>query len=572
MLLELQPTCSINGKCAFGFVEVIVMAKKNAPKAQSPKASKTARAPKKVDAPEVTNNTEVQPEGRYRVEHAGQVRFTNNSDEAMGLVGKLIEETGVPFSEATKVIDTQPEPVVEPVVEVKPEVQPEVVTAPVADKTESDETPNTQAVERINAQHEAINACGLAVGELWFPVGTPLYQSGKDEAKRLLREIEALPKALTALPDLVNKVKSESRRDVIIADVTSVKMDPTGAFILPGEDNPVRPTKRGIQAIQADLGISVVDSLQSAKARFKDPSQAIAGIAAGWNAWADNVQSERGEKDKVPTRLARVRNNEEGKSVLYAFVSDSYANEIHAGDIAQHVMDMLDSLNLDPACGIQYSGDKVQIDLILPTPVDPGEFHVGECWKIQIRVRSDDTGGGSLRVCTGLNFARCRNFSVSVTEHSEMNRRHIGDSAILARELRGAIASAHERVQPLIKAWNASVGDDLIASLPMTSPARSMTLEEAFPGFARSLLATPELVAVLPRKGGATANAIAKAWSLDDGPGGPSSGLITRGGLINAFTRYAHTESDPWAQDAIERVASGYLQADRAIGWLPAKK
>ena len=513
--------------------------------------------------------------GRYRIEHAGMVRFTDNPDHTWEALEAMIEASGVPYGAGSRIVDnTPPEP--EPEVE-QPAPPPPApvaaapVPAPAADNQQDDGTVNEAAAARIAAQHEAIVKAGLAVGELWFPPGTPLYAYSKDTAARMVREVDNLPLASVALPALVARVASENRRDVLIADTTQIRMDPTGAFIIPGETAPVRPTKRGIQSVQADLGISVVDSLQAARARFRDPSLAVAGIAANWNAWTDNVQAERGEKDKAKGRLARIR-NVDGEPVLYALVSDGYANEIHTGDVALHVWEMLQSLGMDPATALQYSGDKIQIDLVLPTPVDPGELHVGDCWKIQIRVRSDDTGQGSLRVSTGLFFARCRNFSVSMTEQAEMNKKHTGDSAMLARLLRESIASAHTKVQPLIAAWNASVSDNLLAALPASSPAHNLSLEEALPGWTRAILATPEMVAVVPRKNGETAKLVAEAWKQDTGPGSLHDGKATRAGLVNAFTRFAHESADPWAQDAVERIASSYLDPAKAIGWLADKK
>lgn len=534
-----------------------------------------------VQAEPVQAEPQAAPSGRWRIEHADLVKFADNSEDAWEALEAMIEQSGQPYGAGSRIVDTAPVPV-EP--EPEPEVvKPEpvkakpvpapapVVAATAADKQQDDGAVNEAAAARIAAQHEAIRKAGLAVGELWYPPGTPLYAYSKETAARMVREADSLPKASVALPALVARVASENRRDVTIADVTQIKMDATGAFIIPGEPVACRPTKRGIQSVQADLGISVVDSLQAARARFRDPSLAVAGIAANWNAWTDNVQAERSEKDKPKARLARIR-NVDNEPVLYALVSDGYANEIHTGDVALHVWEMLQSLGMDPATALQYSGDKIQIDLVLPTPVDPGELHVGDCWKIQIRVRSDDTGQGSLRVSTGLFFARCRNFSVSMTEQSEMNKKHTGDSAMLARLLREAIGSAHTKVQPLIAAWNASVSDNLLDALPASSPARGMSLEEALPGWTRALLATPEMVAVLPRKNGETAKAIVNAWKQDTGPGSLHDGKATRAGLVNAFTRFAHESADPWAQDTIERIASSYLDPAKAIGWLADKK
>ena len=541
----------------------------NTPEVQ-PAPEVISEQPAEQTAPEATT-------GRWRIQHAGMVRFADNSEQAWEALEGMIQASGVPYGADSKILDNlppEPEPEVQPEpvkTEPEPEIQAQPAPAPVDNSQADDGKVSDAAATRIAAQHVAIKSVGLAVGELWFPPGTPLYQDSKSTAARMVREADNLPKASTALPALVARVASENRRDVLISDVTQVRMDPTGAFILPGEATPVRPTKRGIQSIQADLGISVVDSLQAARNRFADPAPAISGIAAAWNAWADNVQAERSDTDKPKSRLARVR-NVDGSPVLYALVSDGYANEIHTGDVALHVYEMLTSLNIDPATALQYSGDKIQIDLVFPTPVDPGELHVGDCWKIQIRVRSDDTGQGSLRVSTGLFFARCRNFSVSITEQSEMNKRHTGDSAMLARLLREAIGSAHTKVQPLIAAWNASVGDNLLDSLPASSPARNLTLEEALPGWTRAMLATPEMVAVLPRKNGETARLVADAWKKDTGPGSLHDGKATRAGLVNAFTRYAHESAEPWAQDAVERIASSYLDPRKAIGWLADKK
>ena len=519
---------------------------------------------------------------RWRVTYAGQTVEVRADARPTDALDPLVAASGAAFDpalltvtdlDAPAAVEAPAEPPA-PVVEAAPVATstpaPAPTPAPASPRIVNEV--NLDARDRIKATRAAVARAGLAYGETWFEDGKILYPDGTAAARRMLAEVTSLPLASTALAKLAARVAGEARRDVSVTDVTEITMNEAGALVIPGVSAPVVPEVGAWQTLASRCGIVLTEPFMRAR-DLANPAPVVAGLAGTFNAWQGCHKAERPADAKPRTGVVGLR-DVDGITRMFRFVSERYAKDIGIDVIARLIAEVCEADGIDPFAAIAYDGTRVQIDLTFPTSVDPGDFGVGELWKIQARIRSADDGSGGVGLALGLHFARCRNFSQSMTETTLLSARHLGDSAVIAANLRAALREAHVRVQPLIAAWGYAKSDNLIDHLPANSPVKGagvsggVPIEEAIPGFFRAILATREAVPVLSSR--ATPKLV-EAWKADDGPGGPSSGIITRAGVVNAMTRYAHTEADPWDRAGIERLASAYLDPTRQIGWLPEK-
>jgi hypothetical protein len=204
----------------------------------------------------------------------------------------------------------------------------------------------------------------------------------------------------------------------------------------------------------------------------------------------------------------------------------------------------------------------------LCTKIDAVEF-----FRAGITIRTDDTGGGSLRGSSFVEQNLCLNLIIiDKAAQPLFSLRHLGSVERLADQFRDGLRAAQDSLSHFLTAWGFARRDDLVADAAEDIAAAQvdtsrMSLADFMEGFARGAIER-ELVPLRSRHG-ETERALRRMYLDDTSSDGPAAGRVTRAGLVNALTRYAHrVEEDPFRAEEIERSAAGLLWPSR--GKLPA--
>jgi hypothetical protein len=228
---------------------------------------------------------------------------------------------------------------------------------------------------------------------------------------------------------------------------------------------------------------------------------------------------------------------------------------------------------------VSYDGNRARFEIVYHSDVDAREYVAGEVFKAVVGVRTDDTGRGGLHVFAALYSNLCLNLIVIDRSVQEINvLRHVGSVEALATKFRAAFDRAMECVQPFIVAWGEAAHEDVMDRAVKTEAMEGpLPIEVALPGFFSAMIERDLVpVPLHGRKRADVVGDLVAAWNADTSGAGPSSGMITRAGLLNAFTRYAHEiEPDPFKGAEIEEAA-GTLVAGKGgkkpapLPWIPA--
>jgi hypothetical protein len=267
----------------------------------------------------------------------------------------------------------------------------------------------------------------------------------------------------------------------------------------------------------------------------------------------------------------RVRDHGDGAEV-FAAVGPSYA----AFDVDRGAEAVALASPSDARGAVQYDAatSRTRIDVLFHSDVRPEAFVAGEVWKAGIQVRTDDTGGGSLRVDAVVFQNLCLNLIIVNRMAQPIARiRHIGSVRELARRFRTALAEAQDKLGAFIRAWGYGSAEDVIARIAATTADVPRDPREALPGIFNGILSAEKVK--IPGARDRAIAALVAAWEFDDSsarmsPEAQRVGGVTRTAIINAFTRVAHTLAfdDPFADDEIQRDAGSLLWASR--GDVPA--
>jgi hypothetical protein len=229
------------------------------------------------------------------------------------------------------------------------------------------------------------------------------------------KDWEAQPPIQGALHNLADTVRAERRSDRTV-NTGSIRMDKQGRIVDPatGERFAVEPEAFG-QLCNAAQG-----------------------------PWA--------AKDMV----LRTRESEAGR-VIFAAVSEKYRT-YDTDTIARQLADVM------PESGrgdVFYNGSRMQVDATWHSDIKPESYVAGEFFKAGMRVRSSDTGGGSLQGSAMLWRNLCLNLIIVDQSTVGLFRmRHLGRVNMAAKVAQG-MRKGQQVIRYFTEKWNAARADDL---------------------------------------------------------------------------------------------------------------
>lgn len=425
---------------------------------------------------------------------------------------------------------------------------------------------------RSNAARLEMKLNGFAPKMPIYDVGSRVVEWGVDNARQSRQQYDALPLIPQVCGNVVQAVAREDRRDVVVERLAEVRMRPNGLVHS-------RPDAGGLALSEPAFG-GLINRAGIGKGHSYLAMCPPELRALNINHWMEELKfSERTDevkalasktkwepKDaKFRTRLNRVR-AEDGRVVdqreIFAVVSGSYG-AFDADKIAQ----ALSIASPDGARGkAVYDGTRLKAEVLFHTNVAPEQFVAGEFFKAGVIVRSDDTGGGAIRISAVVWQNLCLNLIILDECVQEIKAiRHVGSVEALAKKFQEGFAQALGTIDGFLAKWNYAVQDDVGVGQAVIP---DLSIEAVLPGLFNGIIER-ELVPVRGQRKDIV-KGLLRMHELDKSAAVVGKDFVSRAAVVNAFTRYAHeVNNDPFEADAIERSAGGLLNITRANKVLP---
>jgi hypothetical protein len=401
---------------------------------------------------------------------------------------------------------------------------------------------------RSEADLAAARAAGFAPSVTMYARGTRVNECGVKNARLARLEYEAKPLIGDAIADLRQRIDDEHRHDVLVPR-SQVYMDRDGSLLV------------GEERRRLDIEL---DAFKQLCRRLHLPSGAGQYLSECWpelradniNKWTD-IAARNNVTDPVLLRTRKDNASKHGE-VVFACVSDEY----YEFDIDEFATAIEQAMPADARCAVFYDGRRVKIEVLFHSTVEPEDYVCGEFFRAAFIARTDDTGRGGLCGWSAVEQNLCLNLIVtSVNAQPVFRVAHRSDFATMARKIREGLRKAEQSLEHFLKAWGYARKDDLVASAKARGELyEGMTTNEFFAAIANGAIER-ELVPVRGRRD-VVVPQLLEAWQADRSDDGPSAGTVTRAGLVNAFTRWAHEQNDdPWQTDRVEQGAARLLWA-----------
>ena len=417
---------------------------------------------------------------------------------------------------------------------------------------------------------EAAVAGGFAPAQPIYRRGTRVVDLGVENARESRREHDAKPFVGEACEKFEALIRDEARRDVVVS-TAELRMAKDGRLVLPGGSRHVI-TPSGFSSLVAAHHSGIGGGAYLSKCW----PQLRAINVNNWLAKKGNdeiavrnalpeKEVEKWEPEKLAMRLRKNGRDEE----VFACVSRSYT----PFDVDKIAQGLALAMPRDAKCEITYDGERASFDVAFHSDVRPEHYVAGEFFKAGIRVRTDDTGGGSVWINSTVWQNLCLNLIIIDEASREIARiRHVGSINEIAEKFRRSLALAKASLDHFLKAWGYATSEttEVVAIEEEPLP---MKVSDLLPGIFRAL-DERELVPLRRRE-----EAIPKLMEMvakDDSYAGKLTNDGSRVGLrasvTNALTRFAHeANNDPWYEDELERAAGRLVYARTPLPYLSAE-
>lgn len=495
--------------------------------------------------------THTQVEYTHQVTYKGIKRLCN-AETYQAVSDELIKELGPGEIPDIKPIDRQ------------------IVTAPIAPVDSRPvapvvQFPTTKPGEvdlvgklRATADQHLAEDLGFAPKAPIYTIGTRVLQLGVDNARAMQVEHDKKPLAQDVARHLVRLVQAERRQDLSVKLTSELRLDNDGQLRVPGDTVLHSSSVLKLDASCFSSILTRLPCVSGAAYLINCPSDLR---AHNFNFWAQELGNRefKDAKRKVSKTVLRTRNAEGGGREAYAAVSEHYT----AFDADKIGEALAIAFPPDARGSLDYDGERVRIEGLWRTDIAPEEFVAGEIFKAGVIVRTDDTGGGSIRVQSVIWRNLCLNLIIlDKAIGVDIRLRHMGGVKELARAFQDAFRKALASIEPFRKAWGSAMAerDDVLVQRAAGTTSESIEgrpVSEVLPGLFTGIL-DRELVKVAGRK----KDIVAKLVELHAQDERAAEYGVSRASIVNAFTRYAHViESDPFAADTIREGAGKLLSS-----------
>lgn len=509
------------------------------------------------------NTASFNPETPIRITHCGETRYapaetwTEVADEMVARLGP-----GKP-----EVEDMRPQPA--PASEPKPKLQLVSALPREVKATEHDIIGEARSL----VDFDAAVASGFAPEQPIFRRGTRVNELGVENARISRSEHDAKPSVAEACQKFETLIREENREDIIVR-TAELRMSKDGRIVLPnGERHVITPNAFSSLVAVHHSGIGGAGYLSKCWPQLRATNvnnwlaRKLYEETKTRNALPDEEVSDW-EPEQLALRLRKNRNAANAKEV-FACVSRSYT----PFDVDKIAEALALAMPQDAKCEVTYDGERASFDVAFHSDVRPEHYVAGEFFKAGIRIRTDDTGGGSVWINSTVWQNLCLNLIVIDEASREIARiRHVGSINEIAEKFRRSLALAKESLAHFLKAWGYATSEqtEVVAIEEEEVPTK---MSDLLPGIFRAL-DERELVPLRHRE-----TAIPKLLEMvakDTSYAGQRTNNEDREGLrasvTNAITRYAHeVNDDPWYEDELERAAGRLVFSRAPLPFLSAE-
>lgn len=354
-------------------------------------------------------------------------------------------------------------------------------------------------------------------------------------------------------------IAGEARRDVTAVS-KELRMDASGRLVLPGGAR-LPMTERAFTSLVAAHHSGIGGGAYLArcwpKLRALNVNHWLTKIGADELAVRNALPAAEVDAWQPSSLTLRTRKGAKpGVTEVFGVVSPSYT----AFDVDKIARAIAIAMPKEARAEITYDGQRASFDIRFHSKVKPEHYVAGEFFRAGIRVRTDDTGGGAIQVSSTIWQNLCLNLIIIDEQTQGLARiRHVGSVDELAKRLATALKDAKGTLAHFLKAWDYAVTDTIDATTVDAEPGVEVPsrIEDLLPGIFLGL-AQRELVPI--RRPKEAIPQLMKMWGEDTS----AAAGATRGAVVNAITRYAHTvNEDPWHEDELERAAGRILYGTR---------
>jgi hypothetical protein len=376
---------------------------------------------------------------------------------------------------------------------------------------------SSTARDRVAADLAAAKAAGFSPAPALYTEGTLVNTTGHGNYNASRQDVDALPKARTALRGLEQRIKSEGRADRTLA-ARALSLGNDGTLSRGGPR--LALTERALKSLCSFVTPGGAAYLSACPPDLR---------ATNVNHW---LQAQEAERELT----VRLRKGGAGPE-CFAVVGPRYA----AFDGDRVAAEVAAALPDDARADVTYDGYKMRANILWHSNVDTSDVAAGEIFKAGILVRSSDDGSGSIKVDSMVWRNLCLNLIiVDRAEQSHMRRRHVGSQSSIGDAIRTGMAEAMQAMRHFRTQWGY---------------ARTVDVAEKFNARPQDVFGSwidDELVAA-PGGRALVLDRLMTAWRKEPGERATD--------YVNAVTRAAHeaTWASPWVADDLQQQAGKLL-------------
>ena len=294
-------------------------------------------------------------------------------------------------------------------------------------------TVSVLAESRIQQQQSWLDMAGFSVPPPLFAPGTRVVPLGDRNFRLERQRVERLPLFRDAADSIAQAVIAEEREDLTIR-LSDLTMDVDGQLEV-GSQSLALTLPAFLQ-----LGQLVGFGMGSRYLSKKCPPVLR----------ADNVnyQLDAAAEKKDRELVLRTRLDSQGNRHAFAVVTPTYAPV----DTDQVLMATAGDLS-DAHTEARYDGTGVKATaLFMPDHVV--DFSAGDIFKAGVKIETDDTGKGRIRVTSVVFRNRCLNLIIIGEGTIEtVSRVHRGDREAILTAVKDGVAQARDKVGDFLEAW-----------------------------------------------------------------------------------------------------------------------
>lgn len=425
--------------------------------------------------------------------------------------------------------------------------------------------PQTEAerAERVVADREAATAAGFKVKDVIFTEGQAVVSLGVENAAISRAEWAELPEAKVALKELARMVRAEQREDLVVSSHAVELTGGNGDHLTLGQ----ACDQRAGESFKIEtMGIEVDEAGKVTKAagpmsafdllcrqnEIGNGASFLRECSPGLRKATYNARIGEGPDREMKLRTRTVG----GTKGVFAVTGPKY--QPLDPDL---VMDtIIANLPDGGRADVVYHQSEARgvADVIFHSDVRPEDYACGEIFKAGLRIRWDDCSRGALNLDALVWRNLCLNLIVIDLATLKLAKVvHAGDFAKRLAAVAQGLAKGKEAIGHFVKRWGFAKGEELSTETGRISIVPSKvddaktwgecSVDERVAGIMAGLSTTgrvPVRIAQIP--------GLVEAYRKDTLTGGDT---ITRAGIVNAVTRYAHESLDRWSADALERAA-----------------